>query len=280
MGPSAPRPRRSSSTEDRDEFVQMCSIRPRAQPRRRIAAQRYVIRVTGRPPAPRGRQSEPVSGEIEVLAHDMRSSTPRKRRRSADDENPSETVRLQHQVIDLRRPPMQRNVLRHRAAMAARNYLDAQGFSTSRRPCSTSHARGAREFRAVADPPGMFYALPQSPQLFKQMLMIAGFDRYYQIVKCSRRRPARRPPAGIHADRHRDVVPGRARDPRHPGRLVRRCSRKRSASSCPIRFRDAVRGCDARLRLGQARLAHSAQADRAHRSHAHRRLQGLRAAAD
>jgi aspartyl-tRNA synthetase len=152
----------------------------------------YVIRVTGlvrlRPEG--GANPNLGSGEVEVLAHDMEilnaAQTPPF---PLDDENPSETVRLQHRVIDLRRAPMQKNLmLRHRAAMAARRYLDANGFIDIETPVLyKSTPEGAREFLVPSRiHHGMFYALPQSPQLFKQMLMIAGFDRYYQIVKCFR----------------------------------------------------------------------------------------------
>ncbi len=152
----------------------------------------YVIRVTGivrlRPEG--GANPNLVSGEIELLAHDIEilnaAQTPPF---PLDDENPSETVRLQHRVIDLRRAPMQRNLmLRHRAAMAARKYLDANGFVDIETPVLyKSTPEGAREFLVPSRiHHGLFYALPQSPQLFKQMLMIAGYDRYYQIVKCFR----------------------------------------------------------------------------------------------
>ncbi len=131
-----------------------------------------------------------LSGEIEVLAHVIEilnvSSTPPFQ---LDDENLSESVRLEHRVIDLRRPAMQKNLLlRHRTAMAARRYLDAQGFIDIETPVLyKSTPEGAREFLVPSRMHhGQFYALPQSPQLFKQMLMIAGFDRYYQIVKCFR----------------------------------------------------------------------------------------------
>ena len=131
-----------------------------------------------------------VSGEIEVLAHEIEilnpSLTPPFQ---LDDENLSETVRLEHRVLDLRRPPMQKNLmLRHRAAMAARRYLDAHGFIDIETPMLyKSTPEGAREFLVPSRiHHGQFYALPQSPQLFKQMLMMAGFDRYYQIVKCFR----------------------------------------------------------------------------------------------
>ena len=106
-----------------------------------------------------------------------------------DDENLSETVRLEHRVLDLRRPQMQKNLmLRYRAAMSARRYLDAHGFVDIETPILyKSTPEGAREFLVPSRMHhGQFYALPQSPQLFKQMLMMAGFDRYYQIVKCFR----------------------------------------------------------------------------------------------
>ncbi|MET0731733.1 MAG: aspartate--tRNA ligase, partial [Casimicrobiaceae bacterium] len=106
-----------------------------------------------------------------------------------DDENLSETVRLTHRMVDLRRPQMQKNLmLRHRAAMSARRYLDAHGFVDIETPVLyKSTPEGAREFLVPSRlHHGHFYALPQSPQLFKQMLMMSGFDRYYQIVKCFR----------------------------------------------------------------------------------------------
>ncbi|HEY1458875.1 MAG TPA: aspartate--tRNA ligase [Casimicrobiaceae bacterium] len=131
-----------------------------------------------------------VSGAIEILAHDLTilnaSLTPPF---MMDDESISETVRLEHRVLDLRRPAMQRNLmLRHKATIAARRYLDANGFVDIETPILyKSTPEGAREFLVPSRiNAGEFYALPQSPQLFKQMLMMAGFDRYYQIVKCFR----------------------------------------------------------------------------------------------
>ena len=130
------------------------------------------------------------SGEIEVLAHAITilnaSVTPPFQ---LDDDNLSETTRLTHRVLDLRRPMMQKNLmLRYRVAMEVRRYLDAAGFIDIETPMLTkSTPEGARDYLVPSRVnPGMFFALPQSPQLFKQLLMVAGFDRYYQIVKCFR----------------------------------------------------------------------------------------------
>ncbi|HLX30296.1 MAG TPA: aspartate--tRNA ligase [Casimicrobiaceae bacterium] len=152
----------------------------------------YCIAVGGRVrPRPEGTVNPNLpSGEVEILAKTIEilneSATPPFQ---LDDENLSETVRLTHRVLDLRRPPMQQNLmLRYRAATAARRYLDAHGFVDIETPVLyKSTPEGAREFLVPSRMHhGQFYALPQSPQLFKQMLMIAGFDRYYQIVKCFR----------------------------------------------------------------------------------------------
>ena len=131
-----------------------------------------------------------VSGEVEVLCHELEvlnpSVTPPFQ---LDDENLSETVRLTHRVIDLRRPYMQKIMqLRYKTARAFRRFLDGQGFIDIETPMLTkSTPEGARDYLVpsrVHD--GHFFALPQSPQLFKQMLMVSGFDRYYQITKCFR----------------------------------------------------------------------------------------------
>jgi len=130
------------------------------------------------------------SGKVEVLCHELivlnPSVTPPFQ---LDDENLSETTRLTHRVLDLRRPYMQNNLmLRYRVSMEVRKFLDANGFIDIETPMlGKSTPEGARDYLVpsrVHD--GHFFALPQSPQLFKQLLMVAGYDRYYQITKCFR----------------------------------------------------------------------------------------------
>jgi aspartyl-tRNA synthetase len=152
----------------------------------------YVVKVEGRVrPRLEGTVNPSLkTGEVEVLARHIdllnASLTPPFQ---LDEDNLSENVRLEYRVIDLRRPEMQRNLrLRYQVAMAVRRYLDAQGFIDVETPMLTkSTPEGARDFLVPSRMhAGQFYALPQSPQLFKQLLMIAGFDRYYQITKCFR----------------------------------------------------------------------------------------------
>jgi aspartyl-tRNA synthetase len=152
----------------------------------------YCIRVTGlvrlRPAGTHN--ADLASGEVEVLCKEVEilnaSVTPPFQ---LDDDNLSETTRLTHRVLDLRRPQMQRNLtLRYRVAIEVRKYLDQLGFVDIETPMLTkSTPEGARDYLVPSRVhAGHFFALPQSPQLFKQMLMIAGFDRYYQIAKCFR----------------------------------------------------------------------------------------------
>ena len=152
----------------------------------------FCLKIVGKVRArPAGTENAGLtSGKVEVLCHELEvlnaSVTPPFQ---LDDENLSETVRLTHRVLDLRRPTMQKNLmLRYRVAMEVRKYLDDQGFVDIETPMLTkSTPEGARDYLVpsrVHD--GMFFALPQSPQLFKQLLMVAGFDRYYQITKCFR----------------------------------------------------------------------------------------------
>ncbi|MDP3785607.1 MAG: aspartate--tRNA ligase, partial [Undibacterium sp.] len=130
------------------------------------------------------------SGKIEVLAHNVEvlnpSVTPPFQ---LDDDNLSETTRLTHRVLDLRRPQMQNNLrLRYKVSMEVRKFLDANGFIDIETPMLTkSTPEGARDYLVPSRVnAGSFFALPQSPQLFKQLLMVANFDRYYQITKCFR----------------------------------------------------------------------------------------------
>ena len=152
----------------------------------------FVLKVTGLVRRrPEGTANPNLtSGEIELLAQDIEilnvAATPPFQ---LDDDHLSENVRLTHRVIDLRRPQMQKNMmLRYKVAMAFRRFLDAQGFIDIETPMLTkSTPEGARDYLVPSRVhAGQFFALPQSPQLFKQMLMVAGFDRYYQITKCFR----------------------------------------------------------------------------------------------
>ncbi len=152
----------------------------------------FVVQVTGRVrERPEGTVNPNlVSGEIEVLAGEIEILNPSLPPPfQMDDEHLSETVRLEHRFLDLRRPQMQKNLrLRYRAATAVRGFLDREGFIDIETPMLTrSTPEGARDYLVPSRVhPGHFFALPQSPQLFKQLLMISGFDRYYQIVKCFR----------------------------------------------------------------------------------------------
>jgi len=152
----------------------------------------FCLKITGKVrPRPAGTENTSLaSGGIEVLCHEIEvlnaSVTPPFQ---VDEEHLSETVRLTHRVIDLRRPAMQKNLqLRYRVARAFRRFLDDNGFIDIETPMLTkSTPEGARDYLVPSRVhPGQFFALPQSPQLFKQLLMVAGFDRYYQIVKCFR----------------------------------------------------------------------------------------------
>ena len=152
----------------------------------------FCLEITGKVRLrPEGTHNKDLkSGKIEILCHALTvlnaAVTPPFQ---LDDENLNENVRLLHRVIDLRRPVMQKNMmLRYKVAMLVRNYLDKLGFIDIETPMLTkSTPEGARDYLVpsrVHD--GQFFALPQSPQLFKQLLMVSGFDRYYQITKCFR----------------------------------------------------------------------------------------------
>jgi aspartyl-tRNA synthetase len=152
----------------------------------------FVLRITGKVVPRDASLINPKlpTGEIEIVADELEILNPAATPPfQLDDENLSETTRLTHRVIDLRRPVMQKNLrLRYRVAMSVRNYLDRAGFIDIETPMLTkSTPEGARDYLVPSRVhPGQFFALPQSPQLFKQLLMVAGFDRYYQITKCFR----------------------------------------------------------------------------------------------
>src|SRR3954451_9379522 len=153
----------------------------------------FVIAVAGQVEhrAPETINNKISTGRIEVAANEIRllneARTPPFL--ISDDVEITEEARLKFRYIDLRRPRMQRNmIMRHRATMEVRKYFDEHGFLEIETPMLTkSTPEGARDYLFPSRVhPGEFYALPQSPQLFKQILMIAGLDRYFQIVKCFR----------------------------------------------------------------------------------------------
>lgn len=179
---------------DRDGFVQVVCD-PDRKEMFSIAEQvrnEFCVQIKGLVRArPAGTENNDLaSGKVELLCHELNilnaSVTPPFH---LEDDNLSETTRLTHRVLDLRRPQMQKNLrLRYNVAIETRKYLDQAGFIDIETPMLTkSTPEGARDYLVpsrVHD--GQFFALPQSPQLFKQLLMVAGFDRYYQITKCFR----------------------------------------------------------------------------------------------
>jgi len=179
---------------DREGYVQVVCDPDRADMFKVAEGLRneFCIQVKGLVRArPKGTVNEGLkSGKIEVLCHELTvlnpSVTPPFQ---LDDDNLSETTRLTHRVLDLRRPYMQNNLmLRYRVTMEVRKFLDANGFVDIETPMlGKSTPEGARDYLVPSRVhEGHFFALPQSPQLFKQLLMVAGFDRYYQITKCFR----------------------------------------------------------------------------------------------
>ncbi|MGZ3605332.1 MAG: aspartate--tRNA ligase [Thermodesulfobacteriota bacterium] len=153
----------------------------------------YVVAVQGNVVArPEGTVNPKLStGEVEVVAKELKilntSKTPPFL--IEDEEKVAEDTRLKYRYLDLRRPSLQKNlILRHKVAKEVRSYFDRSGFLEVETPMLTkSTPEGARDFLVPSRlDPGHFYALPQSPQLFKQILMISGFDRYFQIVRCFR----------------------------------------------------------------------------------------------
>jgi aspartyl-tRNA synthetase len=179
---------------DREGYVQVVCDPDRAAMFKTAEGLRneFCIQVKGLVRArPEGTTNDTLkSGKIELLCHELTvlnpSVTPPFQ---LDDENLSETTRLTHRVLDLRRPYMQNNLmLRYRVSMEVRKFLDANGFIDIETPMlGKSTPEGARDYLVPSRVhEGHFFALPQSPQLFKQLLMVAGYDRYYQITKCFR----------------------------------------------------------------------------------------------
>ena len=179
---------------DREGLVQIVCDPDRADMFKAAESVRneFCLRITGLVRArPEGTDNANLtSGKIEVLCHELEvlnpSVTPPFQ---LDDENLSETTRLTHRVLDLRRPQMQYNLrLRYKVTMEVRKFLDEHGFIDIETPMLTkSTPEGARDYLVPSRVnAGHFFALPQSPQLFKQLLMVSNFDRYYQITKCFR----------------------------------------------------------------------------------------------
>jgi aspartyl-tRNA synthetase len=159
----------------------------------------WVVRVRGSVRARPAEQVNPriATGEVEVVAQGLEVLAEARTPpfpidagwRGEEDQAVSEEVRMRHRVVDLRRRDLQRNLrLRHRVVAAIYRFLDQEGFISVETPFLTrSTPEGARDFLVPSRlQPGHFYALPQSPQLFKQMLMVAGYDRYFQIARCFR----------------------------------------------------------------------------------------------
>ncbi len=153
----------------------------------------YVVAVLGvaERRSPETTNPNVPTGEVEVRAREVRVLNEAKTPPFpiTEDANVSEETRLKYRYLDLRRPRLQHNIhLRHRIALAIRKYFDEQGFLEIETPILTkSTPEGARDFLVPSRVhPGEFFALPQSPQIFKQILMIAGMDRYVQIVRCFR----------------------------------------------------------------------------------------------
>lgn len=182
----------------------------------------YVIRATGRVVERASKNAKIPTGEIEVVLEslDVLNASLTPPFTIEDQSDGGDELRMKYRFLDLRRNPLRNALmLRHRMAHEIRNFLDSRGFLEIETPyLIKSTPEGARDFIVPSRMnPGEFYALPQSPQTFKQLLMVAGYDRYFQIVRCFRDEDlAGRPSARVHSDRLRDVV----RRPRgHPERI-------------------------------------------------------------
>ena len=181
---------------DREGIVQVVfnpEVSPETHEKAQSLRNEYVVGVQGTVALrPEGTPNPKLStGEIEIIVKELKilnvSKTPPFL--IEDEEEVAENTRLKYRYLDLRKPGLQRNlILRHQVAKEVRNYFDRLGFLEVETPMLTkSTPEGARDFLVPSRlNPGHFYALPQSPQLFKQILMVSGFDRYFQIVRCFR----------------------------------------------------------------------------------------------
>ena len=181
---------------DREGITQVVfnpEIHPKVHQKAHVIRNEYVIAVAGIVGNRPGEMENPnlKTGKIEVMVHELKILNAAKTPPFLieDRAEVAENTRLKYRHIDLRRPILQKNIiLRHKAAQSMRNFLNTKGFLDIETPFLTrSTPEGARDYLVPSRVnPGKFYALPQSPQLFKQLLMIAGFDKYYQIVRCFR----------------------------------------------------------------------------------------------
>jgi len=181
---------------DREGITQVVfnpTVSPEVHEKAQVLRNEFVIAVRGKVEhRPEGMTNPQLyTGEIEVLVTELRIFNPAQTPpfMIEDEVDASETIRLKHRHLDLRRAALQKNIiLRHKATASIRNFLNDQGFLDIETPVLTrSTPEGARDYLVPSRVnPGTFFALPQSPQIFKQLLMISGFDRYYQIVKCFR----------------------------------------------------------------------------------------------
>ena len=181
---------------DRDGLTQVVfnpGVNSEVHAKAHVIRSEYVLGVRGEVAARLEGMTNPnlATGEIEIMVSELKILNPAKTPpfMIEDKIDVSENVRLQHRHIDLRRPQLQENIiLRHKISAAVRQYFNENGFIDIETPVLTkSTPEGARDYLVPSRVnPGNFYALPQSPQLFKQLLMISGYDRYYQVVKCFR----------------------------------------------------------------------------------------------
>jgi aspartyl-tRNA synthetase len=239
---------------DREGLCQVVA-RPEVSPEAHAKADRvrgeYVIAVRGKVSARSAETLNPklATGAVEVLATEIRilSEARTPPFPIEDDVATSEDIRLKYRYLDLRRPKMQRNIrLRHRLTMEIRRYLDEQGFLEIETPFLTkSTPEGARDYLVPSRVHhGQFYALPQSPQIFKQILMVGGFDKYFQVARCFRDEDLR---ADRSPSSRRSTSRCRSRARSRSSTSSSRCTSARWRSSAS-RSSGRSRGCPTRWR--------------------------------